>query len=157
MSMENQEFFKLLKYSNELRKNKKYLLHESPEKSKKLLQFLIKIEENLHLRQKSEYIELLEIFLTNQINAEDFSLYFMAKYSNLNKDLREMKLNFEQNFDELSNLLLENKNKEYKIGRSLMVMYDQCDSFDPNSNPSVTDEANLRNSAKMLLSELKRT
>ena len=99
----------------------------------------------------------MEIFLTNQINAEDFSFYFIAKYDNINKDLHEMKQNFEQKFDELSNLLLENKNNEYKIGMSLMAMYDQCDSFDPNSNSSVTYEANLRNSAKMLLSELKRT
>ena len=99
----------------------------------------------------------MEIFLTNQINAEDFSFYFIAKYDNINQDLREMKRNFEQKFDELSNLLLENKNNEYKIGMSLMAMYDQCDSFDPNSNSSVTCEANLRNSAKMLLSELKRT
>ena len=99
----------------------------------------------------------MEIFLTNQINAEDFSFYFIAKYDNINQDLREMKRNFEQKFDELSNLLLENKNNEYKIGMSLMAMYDQCESFDPNSNSSVTYEENLRNSAKMLLSELKRT
>ena len=65
-----------------------------------------------------------------------------------------MKRNFEQKFDELSNLLLENKNNQYKIGRFLMTMYDQCDSFDPNYNSSVTCEASLRNSAKMLLSEL---
>jgi hypothetical protein len=157
MSKENQEFFKLLKCSNELIKNKKSLFKEYPEKSKKLSQFLIRIEENLHLRQKNKYIELMEIFLTNQINAEDFSFYFIAEYDNINQDLREMKRNFEQKFDELSNLLLENKNNEYKIGMSLMAMYDQCDSFDPNSNSSVTYEENLRNSAKMLLSELKRT
>ena len=40
---------------------------------------------------------------------------------------------------------------------SLMTIYDQYDSFDPNSNSSVTDKTNLRNFAKMLLSELKRT
>ena len=153
MSKENQEFFKLLKCSNELIKNKKSLFKEYPEKSKKLSQFLIRIEENLHLRQKNKYIELMEIFLTNQINAEDFSFYFIGEYDNINKNLREMK----QKFDELSNLLLENKNNQDKIGMSLMVMYDECDSFDPNSNSSVTSEANLRNSAKMLLSELKRT
>lgn len=99
----------------------------------------------------------MEIFLTNKINAEDFSFYFIAKYDNVNQDLREMKRNFEQKFDKLSNLLLENKNNEYKIGMSLMTMYDLCGSFDPNSNSSVTYEENLRNSAKMLLSELKRT
>ena len=94
MSKENQEFFKLLKCSNELIKNKKSLFKEYPEKSKKLSQFLIRIEENLHLRQKNKYIELMEIFLTNQINAEDFSFYFIAKYDNINQDLREMKRNF---------------------------------------------------------------
>ena len=89
------------------------------------------------------------------MNAEDFSFYFIAEYDNITQDLLEMERNFEQKFDELSNLLLENKNNQYKIGRSLMFMYEQCDSFDPNSSSSVTCEANLRNSAKMLLSELK--
>ena len=152
----NQEFFKLLKYSNELRKNNESLFKENPEKSRKLSRFLIIIEENLHLRQKDKYIELMEIFLNNKIDAEDFSFCFIAKYDNINQTLREMKQDFEKKFDELSNLLIENKNKKYQIGMSLMSMYDHCDDFDPNSNSSITDEANLRNSAKMLLSELKR-
>ena len=63
---------------------------------------------------------------------------------------------FEKKFDELSNLLIENKNKNYQIGMSLMSMYDHCDDFDPNSNSLITDEENLRNYAKILLSELKR-
>ena len=151
-----QEFFKLLKYSNELRKNNKSLFKENPEKSRKLSRFLIIIEENLHLRQKNKYIELIEIFLNNKIDAEDFSFCFIAKYDNINQTLREMKQDFEKKFDELSNLLIENKNKKYQIGMSLMSMYDHCDDFDPNSNSSITDEANLRNYAKMLLSELKR-
>ena len=151
-----QEFFKLLKYSNELRKNNKYLFKENPEKSRKLSGFLIIIEENLHLRQKDKYIELMEIFLNNKIDAEDFSFCFIAKYDNINQTLREMKQDFEKKFDELSNLLIEDKNKKYQIGMSLMSMYDHCDDFDPNSNSSITDEANLRNYAKMLLSELKR-
>ena len=152
----NQEFFKLLKYSNELRKNNKSLFKENPEKSRKLSRFLIIIEENLHLRQKDKYIELMEIFLNNKIYAEDFSFCFIAKYDNINQTLREMKQDFEKKFDELSNLLIEDKNKKYQIGMSLMSMYDHCDDFDPNSNSSITDEANLRNYAKMLLSELKR-
>ena len=70
-----------------------------------------------------------------------------------------MKQDFEKRFDELSNLLIENKNKNKKsqTGMLLMSLYDRCDDFDPNSNSSITDEANLRNSAKRLLSELKRT
>ena len=150
-----QEFFKLLKYSNELRKNNKSLFKENSEKSRKLSRFLIIIEENLHLRQKDKYIELMETFLKNKINAEDFSFYFIAKYDNINQTLREMKQDFEKKFDELSNLLIENKNKKDQIGTFLMSMYDYCDDFDPNSNSSITDEVNLRNYAKILLSELK--
>ena len=41
MSKENQEFFKLLKCSNELIKNKKSLFKEYPEKSKKLSQQIV--------------------------------------------------------------------------------------------------------------------
>ena len=147
---------RLLKYSNELRKTNKFLFKENPEKYRKLSRFLVIIEDNLHLRQKDKYIELIEIFLNNNIDAEDFSFCFIAKYDSINQTLREMKQDFEKKFDELSNLLIENKNKKYQIGMSLMSMYDHCDDFDPNSNSSITDEANLRNYAKMLLSELKR-
>lgn len=42
MSKDNQEFFKLLKCSKELIKNKKSLFKEYSEKSKKLSQFLFK-------------------------------------------------------------------------------------------------------------------
>ena len=98
----------------------------------------------------------MQIFLNNKINAEDFSFCFIAKYDNINQTLREMEQDFEEKFDELSNLLVENKNKKSQIGMSFMSMYDHCDDFDPNSNSSITDEANLRNYAKMLLSELKR-
>jgi hypothetical protein len=55
-----------------------------------------------------------------------------------------------------NSILIENKNKKYQIGMYLMSMYDHCDDFDPNSNSSITNEANLRNYAKILLSELKR-
>ena len=151
-----QEFFKLLKYSNELKKNKKSFFKENPEESIKLSRFLSIIEENLHLRQKDKYIELMEIFLNNKIDAENFSFYFIAKHDNINQTLREMQQDFEKHFDELSNLLIENKNKKCQIGMFLMSMYDHCDDFDPNSNSLITDEENLRNYAKMLLSELKR-
>ena len=151
-----QEFFKLLKYSNELKKNNKSLFKENPEKSIKLSRFLSIIEENLHLRQKDKYIELMEIFLNNKIDAENFSFYFIAKHDNINQTLREMQQDFQKKFDELSNLLIENKNKKCQIGMSLMSMYDHCDDFDPNSNSLITDEENLRNYAKILLSELKR-
>lgn len=45
---EQQNFFKLLKYSNELKKNKKSLRKKDPEAFNVLLNFSVTIEDNLH-------------------------------------------------------------------------------------------------------------
>ena len=48
-----------------------------------------------------------------------------------------MKEDFEKNFDELSNILMENKSKKYQIGRSLILMDDQGYT-EPNSMTRMT-------------------
>jgi hypothetical protein len=73
---EQQKFFKLLKYSNELEKNKNYLSKEDPEASKALSKFLVIIEENLHYAKTDKYVELIKYFLDEKINAEDFPFFF---------------------------------------------------------------------------------
>lgn len=75
-----QNFLKLLKYSNELEKNKKSFLKEDPETFDALLKFLVIIVENLHSAEKDEYVELIKNFLEEKINAEDFSILFMTIY-----------------------------------------------------------------------------
>ena len=62
MTKRNQEFFKLLKFSNELIKNGTSLFKEYLEKSKQLSQFLVKIEENLHLRQSIDTLNCSTFF-----------------------------------------------------------------------------------------------
>ena len=52
-----QNFFKLLKCSNELKINNKYLDKENPETFDILLQFFVRIENNLHYSEKREYSE----------------------------------------------------------------------------------------------------
>jgi heme oxygenase len=70
-------FFQLLKYSNELEKNKKYLIREDPAAFKKLLKFLVILEENLHWEVKNQYVELMKDFLNGMISADDFSISFI--------------------------------------------------------------------------------
>ena len=132
---EQQKFFKLLKYSNEVEKNKKYLLKEDPEAFKVLSKFLIIMEENLHYAEKDEYVELIRDFLDEKINTEDFSIFFMAMYEGINQKLRQMKKDFKEKSlksFELSNFLVESKACE--IGNSLARVYGYCDSFNPDSN-----------------------
>ena len=89
---EQQNFFKLLKYSNELKKNNKYLGTEDPEAFDTLLNFFVRIEDNLHYSEKQEYIELAKEFLADQISADDFSFSFMAIYEGINKKLNQMEI-----------------------------------------------------------------
>ena len=149
-----QEFFELLKYSNELLKKDTSLKKENRQKYRKLVDFNAKITENLHLKQKERYIQLMENFLNNTIDAKDFSFCFIAQYHIPHLVAYEMIQDFEKNVDELSHLLTDNPHLEYKfIGQSIMFLSEQCDEY----ISSIIDEANLRNSAKSLLSELKRT
>ena len=67
-----QKFFKLLKYSNELKKNKKSLRKKDSEAFNFLLNFSVTIETNLHYSEKQEYIELAKDFLADQMTADDF-------------------------------------------------------------------------------------
>ena len=85
-----QTFFKLLKYSNALKKNKKYLQKEDPQAFDDLLNFLIIIETNLHYLEKKASSHLANDFLKNEISAENFSYYFMGIYEGISKKLNQM-------------------------------------------------------------------
>jgi hypothetical protein len=74
----------------------------------------------------------MQIFLNNNIDAEDFSFCFIAKYDNINQTLREMKQDFEKKFDKLSNLLIENKNEKYQIGMKDKNSYIFTSDRNPN-------------------------
>ena len=80
---EQEQFFKLLKYSNELKKNKKSLRKKDSESFNLLLNFSVTIENNLHYSEKQEYINLAKDFLDDQITADDFSYSFMAIYGGI--------------------------------------------------------------------------
>lgn len=49
------------------------------------------------------------MFLHNNMDKENFSLCFIAKYDVIKQTFRKIKENVVKNFDELSNLLQKNK------------------------------------------------
>lgn len=88
LSMNDQQnFFKLLKYSNKLKRNNKYLDKENPEAFNILLKFLVVIEKNFHYSENHEYINLTKDFLNNEITVDNFSYSFMAIYEGISKKL----------------------------------------------------------------------
>lgn len=151
-----EEFANLMKLSNELAKNNKSLFKENREEYYKLVKFSAKMETNFHIEYKNDYIELLDSFLNDKITVEVFSLSFMAQYETINKILEEIQQNFKTNLDQLANLLIDDANKN-NIGMPLAILYDRCATFGLNPDSLIKEEAELKNSAKILLSELKKT
>ena len=155
---EQQNFFKLLKYSNKLKRNNKYLDKEDPEAFDTLmtalrfgLKFLVIIAENFHYSEKHEYINLAKDFLDNKITAENFSYSFMAIYEGIGEKLDQMKI--EESL-ELANFL--NKTDRCGLNRLLARIYGSCDSFspDPEVDIAMSDEKELKDYAQILLFKL---
>ena len=147
---DQQNFFKLLKYSNELKINNKYLDKEDPEAFDTLLKFLVRIEDNLHYSEKQEYIELAKDFLADQITADDFSYSFLAIYEGIGKKLGQMK---RKESLELVNFL---KSSRPQLGKLLARIYGSCDSFSPDPDITMADEQELKDCAQILLVELQK-
>jgi hypothetical protein len=145
---EQEKFFKLLKYSNELKKNKKSLLKENPEVFDVLLDFLVRIEINLHYLEKQEYVELAKDFLADEITADDFSYSFIAIYEGINRKLGQMKRN--ESLD-LANFL---KSSQPELGDLLARIYGSCDSFSLDPEVAMSDEKELKDCAQILLLKL---
>lgn len=147
---DQQNFFKLLKYSNELKINNKYLDKEDPEAFDTLLKFLVRIEDNLHYSEKQEYIELAKDFLADQITADDFSYSFLAIYEGIGKKLGQMK---RKESLKLVNFL---KSSRPQLGKLLAQIYGSCDSFSPDPDITMADEQELKDCAQILLVELQK-
>jgi hypothetical protein len=145
---EQQKFFKLLKYSNELKKNKKYLSKEDPEAFDMLLHFSVRIENNLHYSEKQTYIELAKDFLADQITADDFSDVFMAIYLGITRKLGQMK---RAESVELANFLEPSRSE---LGHLLARIYGSCDSFSLDPEIAMADEKELKDCAQILLVKL---
>ena len=145
---EQQKFFKLLKYSNELKKNKRSLRKKDSEAFYLLLNFSVTIENNLHYSEKQEYIELANNFLADQITADDFSYSFMGIYEGISRKLSQMKRTESL---ELANFL---KPSRPELGDLLARIYGSCDSFSPDPEIAMSDEKELKDCAQILLLKL---
>jgi len=140
-----QHFLKLLKYSNELKKKNKSLKNEDPEVFDVFLDFLVRIERNLHYLEKQEYINLAKDFLDDQITADDFSYSFMAIYGGIGQKLGQMK---RAESVELANFLEPSRPE---LGDLLARIYGSCDSFSPDPEIAMSDEKELKDCAQILL------
>ena len=144
-----QHFLKFLKYSNELKKNKS-LKNEDPEVFDVFLDFLVRIERNLHYLEKQEYINLAKDFLDDQITADDFSYSFMAIYGGIRQKLGQMQ---RAESVELANFLEPSRPE---LGDLLAPIYGSCDSYSPDPEIAMSNEKELKDCAQILLFKLQK-
>ena len=147
---DQQNFFKLLKYSNELKKNKKSLRKKDSEAFDILLKFLVIIEDNFHYSEKHEYINLAKDFLADQMTADDFSYAFMDTHEGITREVGQME---EDESLELVNFLKPEESmvvSQSELGELLSKTYGTCDFF----GHGISDEKELKDCAQILLLKL---
>ena len=133
--MDEEKFFSLLRQFNELKKL-------DPEEGDILLDSMKTIENNFHLSERQEYINLAKDFLADQMTVDDFSLVFMDIYEGISREVGQME---EDESLELVNLL-----KPSELGDLLSKAYDTCDFF----GHGISDEKELKDCAQILLLKL---
>ena len=133
--MDEEKFFSLLRQFNELKKL-------DPEEGDILLDSMKTIENNFHLSERQEYINLAKDFLADQMTAHDFSYAFMGTYEGIIGAVDQME---EDESLELVNLL-----KPSELGDLLSKAYDTCDFF----GHGISDEKELKDCAQILLLKL---
>ena len=143
-------YFKLLKHSNELRRNKKSLYNEEPELFSELLNFSANIETNFSYVERKEYIEIAKDFLDDKMTSEDFCYAFQAIYEGVCKAILKME---REESKELIDLLTPDRSD---LGQLLAYVAGTCESYspDPEVNYFNIDEKELKECARKLLLEL---
>ena len=131
--MDEEKFFSLLRQFNELKKL-------DPEEGDILLDSMKTIENNFHLSERQEYINLAKDFLADQMTADDFSLVFMGIYEGISREVGQME---EDESLELTNFL---KTNQSELGDLLSEIYGTCDCFG-----IISDEKELKDCAQILL------
>ena len=127
---DEQEFLELLQLEDELRKQKKVLSVENREKYRKLIFYKALVTSQLHFDSRLEYYNLVNSFLTNEVNREKFFL-----------DLAQIRGHIELNKESLfSNI--KNKNKKddlltfdcqetsFNFADLVQELYTTCQDFD---------------------------
>ena len=135
--MDEEKFFSLLRQFNELKKL-------DPEEGDILLDSMKTIENNFHLSERQEYINLAKDFLADQMTVDDFSLVFMGIYEGISREVGQME---EDESLELTNFL---KTNQSELGDLLSKTYGTCDFF----GHGISDEKELKDCAQILLLKL---
>lgn len=89
-------YFKLLKYEEELKKTDKFLRKKDPEKSDELFEYEIRITEHFRWKEKDQYVLVLNSFLENQINVNQYIDQLFEVKTLIEKSVAELKTDFEK-------------------------------------------------------------
>ena len=138
-------------------KQNKYLENEDKLKYMELINYSLQINEHIHWSQKSQYLELIENFLTFKINGKTFESKFSTMLEAIEKRCRLLTKNYE---------ILQNikpSSISYDFAKWISDIYLCCDEFDPDFDkkyppnfPFAKNEEDFRNAVADIFPQIQK-
>jgi hypothetical protein len=157
MQYNYQEYVKLLKCDDLLRKQNKFLKDEDELKYLESQKYSLQINEHLHWSQKDQYLQLIEDFLSFKINGKKFE----SKFSSMVEAIEKKCLLLAKNYEMLKNI----KPSAISFGFAKWVseIYLCCDEFYPDFDekdlpdfPFAKNEEDFRNAVTDIFPQIQK-
>ena len=126
MEYNAQEYIELLKESNYLKKQRKNL---EIKKYSKLLSYGVQLSDYIHWKKKSQYLNLLKLFVNSTIDGETFVNHYLEIFDFNEEVVR----NLEKDFKLLASVQLNLKSSGFTQWISELELC--CDEFSPDFEP----------------------
>jgi len=152
-----QEYVKLLKYDDLLRKQNKFLEDENKLKYLEFRKYSLQINEHLHWSQKDQYLQLIEDFLSFKINGKKFE----SKFSSMVEAIEKKCLLLAKNYEMLKNI--KPSAISFGFGKWVSEIYLCCDEFYPDFDekdlldfPFAKNEEDFRNAVTDIFPQIQK-
>lgn len=122
------EYIKLLKYDETLKQQKKSLEIENPSLAKKLSRYSSEATGFFHWSSRSEYLQLIDDFLTFKINDSEFDKQFSKKVQLIEQKSRDLRKNLDN--PELKSIKPNWRSSEFSA--FISEIYSCCNDFYPD-------------------------
>lgn len=129
MKFNLEEYIQLLKKSEYLKKQEKTLEMEDKTKYLKLLRYGVQLSDYIHWKTKSQYLNLLKLFVNSKIDGSEFVKQYLEIFDSNEKIVG----NLEKDFKRLASIQLDPKSFGFSQWISEIELC--CDEFYPDFEP----------------------
>jgi len=127
MKYDEIKYLDLLRYSNRLKKQGKFLYDEDEQAYLKLLEYQILIRDHVFWKKKQNFILLITDFLNKILNTEEF----INEFFYIHNQIEAMHEAFKTDFEKLKNF--EPDSRSIGFGDPIEEIFINSDNFEPDT------------------------